>query len=380
MSMRVGIGKMIIGQGLTGNYLSQKAINNSFLFYASDNKSLLNKVSSTHLPNQVTGKTDFLTVTGLGLNARYRTPNTVPYKTADSDNVFWKTDTSESTCDGNRLIAYDFSRILVKYLNASPYTILAIAILKPNVVVTNAMRDFFDLSVWWNNTLSFHGSTKTNRVTGQSVWTSELIAPAIPTGLTATLISGGVKWDWTTGDVAAQTELWCRNDSGTSALAYTINAGVVTKSETTDPVDLRYCKARSLKNGNYSEFTSEVSIAMLGAEMIPGTWADVNHAWWALYWQKGWSADGTKLLCNGSSGYIGMEWFWLNTKKYKIVVHTTGTGDIYIDGSEAVSPIHATNLVTTKYYTVTAQYTMTIFSYTFNGTITSLSIKNVLMP
>jgi hypothetical protein len=326
-------------------------------------------------------KLDPMTVIGTGLNAIYAVPDNATYKALDTDYVFHKSDGSVSTaCDGNRLIAYDFPRIIVKYLDVSPYTIEYIGILDLGQSVNNKMRDDFHLSIWWSNTLSFHGSTKTNRVIGQSVWTSELIAPAIPTGLTVTLISGGVKWDWTAGDVAAQTELWCRNDSGTSALAYTIAAGVVTKSETTDPVDLRYCKIRSLKGGLYSAFTSEVSIAMLGAEMIPGTWADVNHAWWALYWQAGWSADGTKILCNGSSGYIGMEWFWLNGKKYKIVVHTTGTGNIYIDGSEAASAINVANLVSTTYYTVTAQYVMTIFASGFNGTITSLSIKNVLMP
>lgn len=168
----LGIGIRI---GASASYWNQQRINDSCLFFASDNTSILNKVVSTQLPNQVTGAVDFLTVTGSGLNARYRTPDSDTYRTADSDYVFWKTDASESICDGNRLIAYDFPRILVKYLNVAPYTILWIAILKPGVTVTNGMRDAFDLSIWWDNTLSTHGNLKENRGSVQNTWTPESV-------------------------------------------------------------------------------------------------------------------------------------------------------------------------------------------------------------
>jgi hypothetical protein len=158
------------------HYWTQQKINDNCLFFASHSTDLLSKVVATQLANQVTGATDYFTVTGTGLNARYRTPNTAPYKAADTDYVFWKTDASESTCDGNRLIGYDFPRILVKYLNVSPYTILWLAILKPGVTVTNGMRDAFDLSIWWSNTLSFHGVPKQNKpLFEQYVWTPESV-------------------------------------------------------------------------------------------------------------------------------------------------------------------------------------------------------------
>lgn len=172
----IGIGNRIGHSSST--YWTQRKINDSCLFFASHPTDLLSKVVATHLPNQVTGAIDFLTVTGSGLNARYRTPDNPTYRTADSDNVFWKTDASESTCDGNRLIGYDFPRILVKYLNVSPYTIQWIAILKPGIVVTNGMRDAFDLSKWWDNTLSAHGAIKGNRNIGQSIWTPESVTDA----------------------------------------------------------------------------------------------------------------------------------------------------------------------------------------------------------
>lgn len=171
INTHIGINKF--GGGSSSSYWTQRLIDLDCLFFASHPTDLLSKVVSTQLPNQVTGSSDYLTVTGTGLNARYRTPNTAPYKTADSDYVFWKSDASESTCDGNRLIGYDFPRILVKYLNVAPYTILWIAVLKPGVTVTDGMRDAFDLSVWWDNTLSDHGAGKQNRIIGQSVWTKE---------------------------------------------------------------------------------------------------------------------------------------------------------------------------------------------------------------
>jgi hypothetical protein len=159
-------------------YWTQAKIDATFLFFASDNTDILNKVAATHLPNQVTGSSDYLTVTGTGLNARYRTPDNATYRTADSDYVFWKSDASESTCDGNRLIAYDFPRILVKYLNVAPYTILWIAILKPGVTVTNGMVQAFNLPVWWSGVSNFtYGSIKGNRL-AQSVWVPEATYPA----------------------------------------------------------------------------------------------------------------------------------------------------------------------------------------------------------
>jgi hypothetical protein len=176
------------GRGLSGDayWIWFWERSGDFLFFASDSTNILNKVAATQLSNQVTGAVDFLTVTGTGLNARYRTPDNATYRTADSDYVFWKSDASESTCDGNRLIGYDFPRILVKYLNVAPYTILWIGILKPGVTVTNAMRDSFDLNLWWDNTLSFHGNTKQNKpLPQQYAWTAESVIEAETAALVA---------------------------------------------------------------------------------------------------------------------------------------------------------------------------------------------------
>ena len=176
-----------LGSGSRSSYWTPQLIDASCLYFASDPTDLrVNKAVGGNIYNQVTGSSDYLTVTGTGLNARYRTPDNNTYRTADSDYVFWKTDASESTCDGNRLIGYDFPRILIKYLDISPYTILWIAILKPGVTVTDGMFAAFHLSFMWNNDNNQNGYHKGNR-TGQNLWTPESVAVA-PT-VTTTAIS-----------------------------------------------------------------------------------------------------------------------------------------------------------------------------------------------
>ena len=134
-----------------------------------------------HQPNQIRGMSDYLTiVSGTGLNKVYTLPNTTTYKNADTNYAWWKTDGSLSTTDGNRLIAYDFARTIVKYDNTTPYAIREIIILTAGASLTTAemnhLRDYMQLSIWWDNTLSFHGDSKSNRTTGQSVWTAEEIS------------------------------------------------------------------------------------------------------------------------------------------------------------------------------------------------------------
>lgn len=281
------------------SYWTQRTINDSCVFFASDNVDILNKVTSTQLPNQVTGSSDYLTVTGTGLDARYRTPDTDTYRTADSDHAFWKTDASESSCDGNRLIGYDFSRVLVKYLDVAPYTIQWIAILKVGAVITNQMRDAFHLSIWWDDTYSFYGVLKQNRLSEKSTWP---VPPAKPSGLALALIAGqgGVKIDWTDNTSGtAQTEIWGRINSAASALLYTINAGTVTKNDARiSEIQMTYkIRSKSIE-GIYSDFTAEVSIAMLSTEYITNMVFD-NATGWTL--GAGWTiADG---LLKGAVNY-----------------------------------------------------------------------------
>ena len=131
---------------------------------------LYSEISGGQMPNKVTGATDFLTVAGVAGSETYQCPNTAPYQTADTDYIWFKTDVSQRTTTTAELIGYDFTRTIVKYANTAPYAIEAIMILSSDVD-TAKMRDDFDLSVWWDNTLSAHGNVKGNRGVGQNVWT-----------------------------------------------------------------------------------------------------------------------------------------------------------------------------------------------------------------
>jgi uncharacterized protein (TIGR02145 family) len=177
--MIIAIGNRI-GKNSTSSWQSYWTQQSEVLFFAYDSTDILNKVVGGQLPNQKIGSLDYLTVTGSGLNARYRTPNTPTYKNADTDYCFWKPDASESICDGNRLIAYDFTRIIVKYLDVAPYTITVIMILSstitPGSTKEDKMYNDFDLSIWWNGTLNSYGVPKGNRTTARNVWPPEVIA------------------------------------------------------------------------------------------------------------------------------------------------------------------------------------------------------------
>ena len=55
--------------------------------------------------------------------------HTAPYETADTDYIWFKTDSSQRTTTTAELIGYDFTRTIVKYANVTPYAIEAIMIL-----------------------------------------------------------------------------------------------------------------------------------------------------------------------------------------------------------------------------------------------------------
>lgn len=136
---------------------------------------------------------------------------------------------------------------------------------------------------------------------------------AAPTGLTLTLISGGVKIDWTDNSGGtAQTEIWGQSDGAAYALLYTIAAGIVTKNDLLNPVDLRYYMIRSVLGGIYSEFTPAQSIAMLGAELLANmsTWTKSGAMWtWNVNkWQ----------YANSSGGHIDTPAPVVNGDKYRM--------------------------------------------------------------
>jgi hypothetical protein len=191
--------------------------------------------SAGQQPNKMdAGATHLTVVSGSGLNKVYTLP--VGWVSADTDYCWWKTDASLSTTDGNRLIAYDFARTIIKYDNASPYTLRETIILAAGASLTtaemNLLRDYAQLSIWWDNTLSIHGNLKGNRGIGQSVWTPESIATAptvTTTAITAitntTSTSGGNVTSDGGATITARGVCWNTSANPTTANSKTTDAG-----------------------------------------------------------------------------------------------------------------------------------------------------------
>lgn len=136
---------------------------------------------------------DILIVGGTPGSYTFQVPNTAPYQTYDIDYIWFKTDLTWRTATEAEMVGYDFARTIVKYLNIAPYTISEIIILSSALTTDemNHLRDYADLSIWWSNTLSFHGSTKQNRLSEQSVWTPELVVEDETAALVARMTAVG---------------------------------------------------------------------------------------------------------------------------------------------------------------------------------------------
>jgi len=137
----------------------------------------ISTISGGHMLNKIAGSLDYITIGGSAGSYTFQVPNTSTYKNADTDNIWFKIDTSQRTVTEAELIGYDFPKTFVKYDNTTPYTIREIWILALGQILTtdeeNLMRDFCQLSIWWSNVLSSHGYPKQNRGIGKSVWVPE---------------------------------------------------------------------------------------------------------------------------------------------------------------------------------------------------------------
>ena len=169
MGFRLGIGNIDI-RNQRFNWAAYWATQPEVLFFG-----LYSDISGGQMPNRVPGATDYLTVAGAVGSETYQCPNTAPYIAADTDYIWFRTDTTQRTTTMAELIEYDFIRTIIKYDNTAPYALRWIMILSDDFETAreNKMRDSFDLSIWWSDVLSSHGNVKGNRGAGRSVWTPE---------------------------------------------------------------------------------------------------------------------------------------------------------------------------------------------------------------
>jgi len=138
----------------------------------------IKNISSGKLYNEMSGSSDYLTVTGTAGSYTFQCPNTADYIAADTDYIWFDSLGTQRTVDESDLVSYDLPRTPVKYDNDTPYSIRWIAILKSSVTLTeiqtNKLEDSFELSLFWSGTSSDYGRTKGNRAGEQSVWSSYL--------------------------------------------------------------------------------------------------------------------------------------------------------------------------------------------------------------
>jgi len=135
-------------------------------------------ISGGKMPNKV--GSDWLTVSGSAGLETFQCPNTAPYIAADTDFIWFNTSATNRTVTTAELIGYDLQRTPVKYDDTTPYQIRMIAIIKSGETFTqpqlNDLFKWFQLSIFWNNSLNANGHVKGNRI-GQSIFPID--APAI---------------------------------------------------------------------------------------------------------------------------------------------------------------------------------------------------------
>jgi len=94
-------------------------------------------------------------------------PENEIYVSDDTDNVFYNESGTPVAISRANLVSTDYSRVLVKYANTSPYHIYSIALLKNEIqLTTQQIKDIheeFDLWWFWSGSFNDGGRLKDNR-------------------------------------------------------------------------------------------------------------------------------------------------------------------------------------------------------------------------
>lgn len=157
---------------INGNWIGRNRGGQSWSTYWKSQTDILlffgqiSNIRDGKLYNEMSGSSDFLTVTGSAGSYVFETPNTEAYKDADEDNL-WHTDDTFNEVSEADLIGEDYTRTIVKYDDDSPNTLRAIMILKDGVTLSedlvNRMHKDLRLWIFWSLTLNAYGCLKSNR-------------------------------------------------------------------------------------------------------------------------------------------------------------------------------------------------------------------------
>jgi hypothetical protein len=129
-------------------------------------------------------------------------------------------------------------------------------------------------------------------------------------------------------------------------------------------------------SANYS------SISLYGAELIDQVnWCVTGLAYWNEV-GTGWTGDNSKISNTGSTGANVKYTFWEIGKTYKVTCTITRTsGDVWYPYDGTGGDIHVGSVSETVTYNFVPTTTnLVIYSAAFNGSLTALSIKQVLYP
>lgn len=120
-------------------------------------------------------------------------------------------------------------------------------------------------------------------------------------------------------------------------------------------------------------------VIWLGNEIAVG-WADAGHSFWDAQFMAGWSADGSQLICDGTSGQVAKTVSPIIGKRYKIsITATVVSGHLSCAFDEVQSETGLYKTGTIDYYFLFKQESLIwIDSKSFNGTITAFSMKEVV--
>lgn len=103
-----------------------------------------------------------------GLMARFNTPNTTNYQSADEDNLWFDSGGGLRDVSVEELYESNYTRTFVEFDDNSPYNVNAIGILKEGETLTqselNAIHDYFKLPLFWSGRLNAYGHLKSNRL------------------------------------------------------------------------------------------------------------------------------------------------------------------------------------------------------------------------